>query len=527
MLTSHQYYYYDYYSMTRSVSADYVGFMLNGRILASGPPRVLMQQAGKESLEETFLLLCQIESIAGVVGGPSSSSVSADDSANVPLLMPTAAAASPSDLPVPENEDEEKAFGRPQGLSSSSSAASAAAAAHKNSINPARHDSTSSWSSLSSASSSAVAHGRDRGSSAAPPPSHSGGAGILPRLTHVYAVLWKNLMEMRKNTRFLLFNFFLPAFQLALYCWAIGNDPRFVDINVVQLDVGLPGASDWNMGKTYVDLLDTDSAFRISRFDSLEVAIYDLSAGRSSGVVYVPRNFTVDLLRRYGQCSHDVSVVEGTSVHLTLDETDSQVAVFIQKKAMAAYQATLGQALNRTGMPPELAANPIVIDPPVFGVKSPQYRDFIAPAILSFILFSQSIAMTAIVLVIDRKEGTLERAWISGVRPSEVIISQVLTQLLVLSVQITVVLLILLVGFELPQFGSLFCIVCLCFLLGLSGMLYGMVISSMSTNEHNAMQVVIGSILPLLMCSGVIWPLSGAPAVMRYVGTYLPRRVAR
>lgn len=86
------------------------------------------------------------------------------------------------------------------------------------------------------------------------------------------------------------------------------------------------------------------------------------------------------------------------------------------------------------------------------------------------ISFAQAIGLTALAFVVDKKEGLMDRIWVSGVRPSEVILAHVATQFVVLAGQIALILFFTQVVFHLPQEGSLALMILLLLLLGCSGM---------------------------------------------------------
>ncbi len=83
-------------------------------------------------------------------------------------------------------------------------------------------------------------------------------------------------------------------------------------------------------------------------------------------------------------------------------------------------------------------------------------------------------------------------------------------------------LIIALVAFQLPFYGSLGLVVLLMSILGLSGMLYGLTISTIAPDESHAMQLALGSFFPVLLLSGVIWPLEAIPKALSYVSIVLP-----
>ena len=60
-----------------------------------------------------------------------------------------------------------------------------------------------------------------------------------------------------------------------------------------------------------------------------------------------------------------------------------------------------------------------------------------APGVILSINFLAAVALTALSFVMERKEGLLERSLVAGVTSFQFLISHILTQFLVLLVQVT------------------------------------------------------------------------------------------
>lgn len=103
--------------------------------------------------------------------------------------------------------------------------------------------------------------------------------------------------------------------------------------------------------------------------------------------------------------------------------------------------------------------------------------------------------------------------------------SHVLTQLLVLAVQIALLLVFTFAVFEIPSNGPFIWIILLTLLQGSCGMAYGLMISAICKEENSATMLALGSFYPNLLLSGTVWPVQAMPKVMRYVSYILPQTV--
>jgi hypothetical protein len=52
--------------------------------------------------------------------------------------------------------------------------------------------------------------------------------------------------------------------------------------------------------------------------------------------------------------------------------------------------------------------------------------------------------------------------------------------------------------------------------------LLGLLISAVCEQEVEVMEVALGSVFPILLSSGVIWPVEGMPPIMRFLSNFTP-----
>ena len=74
------------------------------------------------------------------------------------------------------------------------------------------------------------------------------------------------------------------------------------------------------------------------------------------------------------------------------------------------------------------------------------------------ITFGISIGLTAVVLLVERNEGLLDRSWVAGVNVTELLISQVITQFLIIIVQIILMISIIIWAFKVKAYVTSLCL---------------------------------------------------------------------
>jgi ABC-type multidrug transport system permease subunit len=144
-----------------------------------------------------------------------------------------------------------------------------------------------------------------------------------------------------------------------------------------------------------------------------------------------------------------------------------------------------------------------------------------------------AMVLTALAFVTDKRDGSLDRVFASGVLPSELLFGHVITQFAVLLIQLALLLFCALYLLNVvlvdparpalqPALHNLGWVVALTVMCGMAGMNYGLVVSSVCAREEEAIRLTLGSFFPVLLLSGVIWPVEAIPAGLRYVAWALP-----
>ena len=79
----------------------------------------------------------------------------------------------------------------------------------------------------------------------------------------------------------------------------------------------------------------------------------------------------------------------------------------------------------------------IHIEDPTLGDDDTDFREFLTPGMIVLAIFFLAMALTSESFIAERSQGLLERSWIMGVLPLEILASYILSQFLVMIVQVT------------------------------------------------------------------------------------------
>lgn len=141
-------------------------------------------------------------------------------------------------------------------------------------------------------------------------------------------------------------------------------------------------------------------------------------------------------------------------------------------------------------------------------------------------IFFAAMALTAITLVLERKDGVFERTLVAGVKTFEFIVSQISTQLLVLAVQVLLSIITMFYIIDIQNQGSITLVYLIVLIQGMCGMALGLVVSAFSENESQALALSMASFLPVSIISGIFWPVEAMPWFMKPFSYWGPQTYA-
>ncbi|XP_037028450.1 ABC transporter G family member 20-like [Bradysia coprophila] len=341
------------------------------------------------------------------------------------------------------------------------------------------------------------------------------------------ALLKKNFLRIWRNLPILLFCFLAPIVQIVIFCLAIGRDPHGLTLAIANMEVNgtecnfEPGCHFQRLSCRYLSLLNP-SYLRQYHNDS-ESAIEAVKTGQAWAAIYFNANFSVAMVGRMllGRTASD-EVLDQSEIQMWFDLSNQQISSLMNRDIQMTYLDFSQGLLKDCDNNPKLGNVPIRTNEPIYGSSTSTFTDFAVPGIVLTIIFFLAVALTATTLIVERAEGLWDRSWVAGVSSSEILFSQVITQFVAMCGQTALVLIFVLVVFRISCIGSTFLAIGITLLQGMNGMCFGFLISAICETEHSAFPLAIGSFYPIMLLSGVVWPIEGMPLILRYISYFLP-----
>jgi ABC-2 type transport system permease protein len=165
--------------------------------------------------------------------------------------------------------------------------------------------------------------------------------------------------------------------------------------------------------------------------------------------------------------------------------------------------------------------------PPTFEVAlffNPERRSEvnIVPGLTAIILTMTLVLFTAVALVRERERGNLELLITTPIRPLELMVAKLVPYIFVGLVQITIILGLGYLVFDVPFQGTLLDLVAVTLPFIAACLTLGLLFSTLAKTQMQAMQMTFFIVLPSVLLSGFMFPFDAMPKGAQYVAEILP-----
>ena len=190
-------------------------------------------------------------------------------------------------------------------------------------------------------------------------------------------------------------------------------------------------------------------------------------------------------------------------------------------RQFAAQRSGATVAANTTDPGPGAAA---VANATVQVLYNPQLKTsyIMIPGLAGVILVFVGTVITSLGVVRERQAGTLEQLAVMPLRPADVFLGKIVPYFAVAVADLVIVLAVGVAVFGVPFRGSLavFGLGALLFVFVTLGL--GVLISSVSQTQGQAIQLAVMTLLPQVLLSGLIFPLASIVVGVRWIAYLLP-----
>lgn len=324
------------------------------------------------------------------------------------------------------------------------------------------------------------------------------------RQSPVWPMLWKEFIQMRRDRLTLGMMTLLPAVQLLLFGYAIQTDVR--NLPTVVLD-----ESRSEQSRLLAETLANTDVFalvgEVTDAVGLRTAI---ESGRARAALVIPPDYHRRIARG-----------EPAQAQVIVDAADPQSSSAALSGAQLAAQAP-GVAITTAALGGRGPVPPVELRVRPWYNPAQRSAIFIVPGVIGVLLTITLTLITSTAIVRERERGTLEQLIVTPIDRTSLMLGKLVPFVLVGYVQMTVVLGLGWLIFDIPARGSLALLYGLTAAFIVASLGVGLLISTVARNQAQAMQLSFFFMLPNILLSGYIFPRAAMPEPAQWIGAMLP-----
>ena len=313
----------------------------------------------------------------------------------------------------------------------------------------------------------------------------------------------KEFIHIFRDRRTLFILIGMPMVQILIFGFALTNEVKnsrfgYIDLSHDELSQRLVAEMDasnyFEAAAEFADRDEMEGAFR---------------KGHIRFGLVIPDDFSGSFHR-----------TGGTKVQLIADASDPNIANTLVNYATAIIQDMAAGASQGLQIP-------YVIRPETRMLYNPQLQgayNFV-PGVMAMVLLLVCTMMTALTIVREKENGTMEVLLVSPVKPIKIITAKAVPYLLLSFFNITSILILSVFVLNVPIRGSLVLLFSESVLFTLVSLSLGLLISSATASQTSAMFIsLVGMFLPTVMLSGFMFPIENMPLPLQIISNLVPAK---
>ncbi len=326
----------------------------------------------------------------------------------------------------------------------------------------------------------------------------------------ILAVGSKEMRQILRDRRTLLILLFIPAFFLLLYGYALSFDIRNVRLAVQDRDRS-------TQSRELVSAFVNSGYFALAGYEDSDAELERMvDDGQVRAILSIPAGF-----------ERNLTLSRPVTVQVVIDGDNANTASTVAGYArllIGEFGAAQMAAVAST--PGSRVPAPVVIAEPRIWYN-PQLRSalFLVPGLIAYISMITAVVSTALSVVREKERGTMEQVRMAPVGPVSYILGKTLPYLAISFTSAVLIVLAAMLLFDLPMRGSWALLLLSIGLFLIGAQAQGLLISTIADTQQVAFQIaLLSSMLPTMILSGFIFPISSMPAVVQAITHIVPAR---
>ena len=332
------------------------------------------------------------------------------------------------------------------------------------------------------------------------------------RMTALRAIARKEFIQIRRDKATTYMVIIFPLMMLILYGFGIRYDVKSVPLTIFDQDRSA-------QSRQYIERFDSSPYFLIRRYvDNYRDLQTEIDRGKSRIGLVIPPDFGRQLAsRREAVVQVIVDGADSNTASIAMNYFSRITQKYSTDIMVQQMDAILRQM--QLSVPAVAAEQRIWFNPDLESVQ------FVVPGIIAIIMMIVGTLLTAVTIVKEKEQGTIEQIVSSPIGRYELMIGKVLPYAILAYLDF-----LLIIGASRFLFGVtikgsllLLLIAAFFYLIGVLGL--GILVSTSTQTQMAAMlTAILASMLPSILLSGFIFPINQMPRVLQVITVVVPAR---
>ncbi len=330
---------------------------------------------------------------------------------------------------------------------------------------------------------------------------------VRAKLARLLTLLWRESLELRRDRFTLGVLFLMPVLQLVLFSYIITTD-------FDHLPLGVLDQSRTRHSRALLEAIEATGYFTVLPLHDLDEIHHMFGREQSRAALVIPSNFSETIVN--GKEVRLGLLLDGSDTTLSTSTEGFLTAIATTYYTQSRLERTPLTERNLRPVGQVTTTRRVLFNPSLSGTA------YMIPGLLGLITLFVTVLNTTLAMVRERDAGTLEQLLVTPVTSTEMVFGKILP---FGGVAMVAAMLIVAVGwlfFGVIPKGSLLLLLAVTPIFLLIGLSIGLLISNSATSSGEAVERSVLTMVPQLMLSDAIFPLSLMATPFQIIGELIP-----
>lgn len=330
---------------------------------------------------------------------------------------------------------------------------------------------------------------------------------MFERIRHM---LIKEFIQVFRDPRMRAVVFVMPIVQVLVFGYAVTTDVKHVRLAVLDLDASVASR------ELTAQFTETEYFDLAGHIDTDADAARLLDHGDAQAVLRIHHGFEADL--RAGRTAPLQLLVDGT------DSNTAGIVLDYSSRIIGRFgNHVLATRLSRMGAD-GASAEPLTLETRAWFNANLESRNYYVPGVIAILVMLITLMLTSMAVVREKEAGTMEQIMVTPITPGEFILGKTLPFAVIAFADVVAITLVAAFWFQVPLEGSLLLLFGATGLYIMTTLGIGLLISTMSSTQQQAMMGTFFFYLPAVLLSGFMFPIANMPKSIQWLTYANPLR---